>query len=136
MTISALKREAPSAREVPPCAVLVLRAAEQDVLVLLGEADMATSELLVEQVVRALPAPPRPVVVELSALTFCDLSGLDALHELAGAAADAEVPLTFRGASPELQWLHRTAVALEHASRRWTVELPGLDVVSVTGASC
>lgn len=136
MSNAALRRESPSTREVQADAVLVLRAAEQDVLVLLGEADLATSQLLVEQVVRALPSPPRPVVIELGALTFCDLSGLDALYELAGAAAAAEVQLTFRGASPQLQWLHRTAVAPRHASRRWAVELHGLDVVSVTGASC
>ena len=52
-----------------------------------------------------------------------------------GRAELLQVPLTFRGASPQLQWLHRTAVAPDHASRRWTVDLHGLDV-SVTGVPC
>lgn len=82
MLNGAPRAESRSAGEVQAHVVLVRRAAasEQDVLVLLGEADMATARMLVEQAVRALPSAPRPVVVELSALTFCDLSGPDTLQ--------------------------------------------------------
>ena len=91
----------------PGIAVLALRAAEQDVLVVLGEADIATAQLLFDQLLQALPAPPRPVTVELGPLTFCDVSGSDALRDVARAAEVAGVALTFRGQSTPLQWLQR-----------------------------
>ena len=95
----------------PELEVFALRAAEQDVLVVVGEADTATATSLYDQLVRALPTPPRPVVVELGALTFCGLSGLDALRDVERCADAAGVPLSFRGQSAQLQWLQRFAPA-------------------------
>ena len=101
----------------PGLEVVVLRAAEQDVLVVVGEADTATAALLYEQLLRALPAPPRPVVVELGALVFCGLSGLDALRDVERSAVAAGVPLSFRGQSAQLLWLQRFVTELH--SCRW-----------------
>lgn len=91
----------------PGLALLALRADEQDVLVVLGEADIATADLLRRLVLRALPAPPRQVVLELGALAFCDVRGLDALRDIACAAECAGVGLTFRGGSEQLLWLQQ-----------------------------
>ncbi|GIF14770.1 STAS domain-containing protein [Actinoplanes teichomyceticus] len=45
-----------------------------------GELDLATADRVQEQVAAALAAgPPRRLVLDVSALTFCDSSGIDAL---------------------------------------------------------
>ena len=88
--------------------VMPMRAAEQHVLVVVGEADMHTAEQLRTQLIGALGAEPPSVLVELGALDFCDLQGLDALHDAARAAHNAGIALTFRGMSRQLSWLHRT----------------------------
>ena len=97
-------------------AVLQLRAEEQDVLVVVGEADLSTAQRLYDELVQSLPAPPRTAVVELGALGFCDLRGLDALRAAAAAARTAGVCLTFRGQSAQLSWLQRTCPAPAPAS--------------------
>lgn len=127
---------APSYEEpAPGLSVLVLRAAEQDVLVVLGEADVATAQQLIDQVLEALPTPPRPVIVDLGALTFCDLIGLDALRDVARAAETAGVALAFRNHRPQLRWLQRTVLA-SHCQR--SPRAPAsLDLSSsTTAASC
>ncbi len=86
--------------------VMALRAAEQHVLVVLGEADLHTAGQLRAELIDRLPVQPPSVVVELGALEFCDLSGLDALHAAARAAHEVGVTLSFRGMSPLLAWLH------------------------------
>ena len=100
-------------RDVPDfgLAVFALQAAEQDVLVVVGEADIATAQHLYDEVVQVLPTSPRPVVVELGALTFCGVAGVDALRDIARAAEVAGVALAFRGQSRQLQWLQRTVPA-------------------------
>lgn len=104
---------AEAVRDVPDLglAVFALQAAEQDVLVVVGEADIATAQHLYDEAVQALPTPPRAVVVELGALTFCDVAGVDALRDIARAAEVAGVALAFRGQSEQLQWLQRTLPA-------------------------
>ena len=77
-------------------AVLPRRAEDEDVLVVVGEADLSTAQLLYDELVQSLPAPPRTAVVELGALGFCDLRGLDALRAAAAAARTAGVCLTSR----------------------------------------
>lgn len=89
-------------------AVLTLRAAEQDVLVVVGEADMSTAPALHDRLVQLLAGQRRPVVVELGALVFCDLDGLAALRGAARVAEAAGCTLTFRGQSAQLRWLERT----------------------------
>lgn len=88
--------------------VMPLRAAEQHVLVVVGEADLHTAGQLRMQLIDMLQEQPPSVLVELGALEFCDLAGLDALHDAARAARDAGIVLTFRGMSVQLAWLHHT----------------------------
>lgn len=85
-----------------------LRTAEQRVLVVLGDADLATADQLRDQLTGALTGQPPSLLVELAGLDFCDLSGLDALHDAARQAHAAGIQLTFRGMSAQLGWLHRT----------------------------
>ena len=91
---------------LPALLGLVLRAAEQHVLVVVGEADLATAEQLRQHVITALAGQPPALLVELGALDFCDLTGLDALHDGARLAQAAGVPLHFRGMSRQLARLH------------------------------
>ncbi|MBW3640413.1 MAG: STAS domain-containing protein [Actinobacteria bacterium] len=88
--------------------VMALRAAEQHVLVVVGEADLHTAGQLRTALVDMLPVHPPSVLVELGALEFCDLAGLDALRDAARAAHNVGVALTFRGMSAQLAWLHHT----------------------------
>ena len=88
--------------------VMPMRAAEQHVLVVVGEADLHTAGQLRTQLIDVLQGQPPSVLVELGALEFCDLAGLEALHDAARAAHDAGIVLTFRGMSTQLAWLHRT----------------------------
>lgn len=77
-------------------------------MVVAGEADICTSEHLRTELLSGLRSPPAAVVVDVSALTFCDLSGLDALHAVSLFAIRAGIPLTFRGMSTVLTWLDCT----------------------------
>ena len=92
----------------PAVLVMALRAAEQHILVVVGEADMHTAGYLRTQLIDLLRSNPPSVVVELGGLDFCDLAGLDALHDAVRTAQDIGVALTFRGMSAQLAWLHRT----------------------------
>lgn len=94
-------------RPAPGLLVMRLRTAEQRVLVVLGDADLATADQLRDQLTGALTGQHPSVLVELAGLDFCDLSGLDALHDAARQAHAAGVELTFRGMSAQLGWLHR-----------------------------
>ena len=92
----------------PGLMVLPLRAAEQHVLVVIGEADLHTAESLRVQIVELLWSEPASVLVELGALEFCDLHGLSALYDVARAADEAGIVLSFRGMSAQLRWLAST----------------------------
>lgn len=93
---------------VPGLLVMRLRAAEQHVLVVVGQADLATAVQLRDDLTNALAEQPPSLLVDLAGLDFCDLSGLAALHDAARQAHAAGVQLTFRGMSAQLAWLHRT----------------------------
>ena len=93
---------------VPGLLVMRLRAAEQHVLVVVGQADLTTADQLRDDLTDALTGQPPSLLVDLAGLDFCDLSGLDALHDAARQAHAAGVQLTFRGMSAQLAWLHRT----------------------------
>lgn len=97
------RRDRPSALLVMP-----MRAAEQHVLVVVGEADLHTAAQLRSQLLEMIRAEPPSVLVELGALEFCDLHGLAALDDAARAARDAGIELSFRGMSAQLSWLHHT----------------------------
>lgn len=99
---------APGARHLPGLLVMHLRAAEQHVLVVVGEADLATAGQLLGHLIDALALQPPSLLVDLAGLDFCDLSGLDALHDATRQAEADGVPMTFRGMPPQLALLHRT----------------------------
>lgn len=98
----------PGLRWLPGLLVMPLRAAEQHVLGVVGEADSGTADQLRDHLAAALSGRPPSLVVDLAGLDFCDLSGLDALHDGLRLAEAASVPLTFRGMPAQLTWLHRT----------------------------
>lgn len=78
------------------------------VVLVAGEADLSTYELLRDQLVSVSAGGPTAVIVDVSGLSFCDLSGLDALLEAACISSGAGVPMTFQGMSPRLSWLFAT----------------------------
>lgn len=87
--------------------VLAVRAGTQHVLVVSGEADVFNANQLRDDIVGRFSVQPASLIVDLTALTFCDLHGLDALQAAARAAAEAGIDLAFRGASPRLSWMDR-----------------------------
>ncbi len=78
------------------------------VLVVTGEADGLTAPLLRQDLIAALNHGPERVIVDVTELTFCNLQGLDALHEAIEVIQQAGVPVTLRGMSRLLAWLHTT----------------------------
>ncbi|MFE9139483.1 STAS domain-containing protein [Streptomyces sp. NPDC007355] len=72
---------------------------------LTGELDLATAPLLLQAAATALSTRPRHLYLDLSGLTFCDHTGLRALHRLTHQAHDAHVTLRLTGLHPRL---HRT----------------------------
>jgi anti-anti-sigma factor len=65
-----------------------------------GELDIATAELAVSYVKDVISRHREPVIVDLSALSFCDAGGLAALVRMAGYAE--QMGCTFRISSPSL----------------------------------
>lgn len=74
-------------------------------LVVAGEADLSNAAELRDLLVEASRGGSTDTVVDLADLSFCDLSGLDALRQGAQAAGRDGVVMTFRGMSPQLRWL-------------------------------
>lgn len=85
--------------------VVAVLAAGHEVVVVVGEADLHTADQLRHQLVELLPAGPCALLVDVGALCFCDLSGLDALRDVEQVARDRGVSVTYRGVSPRLAWL-------------------------------
>jgi anti-sigma B factor antagonist len=81
----------------------------QDVVVVVsGEADLATAALLRDELVGALSRGPRSLVLDAVDLTFCDLRGLDALTDAVHEAEDEGVVVTLHP-STQLSWLMAAA---------------------------
>ncbi|MFE5548859.1 STAS domain-containing protein [Streptomyces sp. NPDC056534] len=72
---------------------------------LTGELDLATVPLLQQAATTALNTHPRSLRLDLTGLTFCDHTGLCALHQLTHQAHTAHVHLRLTGIHPRL---HRT----------------------------
>jgi anti-anti-sigma factor len=70
------------------------------VVTVTGEVDISTAGLLRDQLADVLATQPGAVLVDVTRLDFCDLSGLDALVEAASAAASAGLELTLQGSWP------------------------------------
>ncbi|MEU1282598.1 STAS domain-containing protein [Streptomyces sp. NPDC005805] len=70
-----------------------------------GELDLATAPLFEQATTAALNTHPRHLRLDLTELTFCDQTGLRALHRLARQAHAAHVTLHLTGTHPRM---HRT----------------------------
>ncbi|MFE9139630.1 STAS domain-containing protein [Streptomyces sp. NPDC007355] len=80
---------------------------------LAGELDLATAPLVHRAVTAALAGHPRTLCLDLAGLTFCDGTGLRALHRLTRQARTARVSLHLTGLNPRL---YRTPGLLTAAS--------------------
>ncbi|MDX2565410.1 STAS domain-containing protein [Streptomyces sp. TX20-6-3] len=72
---------------------------------LTGELDLATAPLLQAAAATAFSTRPRHLHLDLTDLTFCDHTGLRALHQLTHQAHQAHIHLHLTGTHPRL---HRT----------------------------
>lgn len=74
---------------------------------LMGTLDGYTSRELVPQVRLPLrEGSYAAAVLDVQGVEFCDLAGLDALHAAVRVAGTMDVPMTLRGASRTISWLH------------------------------
>lgn len=71
-------------------------------LTLTGELDAATAPLLETALSRALAHHPHCLELDLSALVFCDVAGLRALHHARHAARAQHTALHLTGLHPRL----------------------------------
>ena len=67
-----------------------------------GELDFATAEMAVRYVSRVIDSHHGPVIVDLTALGFCDAQGLSALVRMAGYAERADRPFRLVSPSPSV----------------------------------
>ena len=67
-----------------------------------GELDFATAEMAVRYVSRVIDCHHGPVIVDLTALGFCDAQGLSALVRMAGYAERAGRPFRLVSPSPSV----------------------------------
>jgi anti-anti-sigma factor len=67
-----------------------------------GELDFATAEMAVRYVSRVIASHQGPVIVDLTALSFCDAQGLSALVRMAGYAERAGRPFRLVSPSPSV----------------------------------
>ena len=107
--------------------LIPMRSEREHVLVVVGEADMQTAPAPRATIIGMLKARPPVLLVELAALDFCDLYGLDALHDATRTAAAIGVSLTLHGMSPQLTWLlaaYPAAGPMESPVPTLAVDLP------------
>lgn len=93
------------------------------VVVVGGYADLHTAPELRAQLLSTLVHKRDGLVLDLHDLEFCDLHGLDALHDVVEAAERTGTSVTFRGTSPWLAWL-QAAFPRGPTSRRSTEPCP------------
>ncbi|WP_246577199.1 STAS domain-containing protein [Actinospica durhamensis] len=93
--------------------VRIDRSARQTVVRLIGELDLATCEHM-RQAVADDALWDAPVVFDLSALKFCDSSGLRELLDLHRRAAARETPLRLAGVSAEVNRVFELTGALQY----------------------
>lgn len=71
-----------------------------------GEADVDTIDRLRAELISGLDEGVQEVVVDVSALSFCDLAGSDVLHDFVEEAAARAISADVRGMSPLLAIIH------------------------------
>ncbi|MFD5110586.1 STAS domain-containing protein [Streptomyces cinereoruber] len=70
---------------------------------LAGELDLATTPLLQAAAATAMSTRPRRLDLDLTDLTFCDQTGLRALHQLTHQAHTAHIHLHLTGTHPRIR---------------------------------
>jgi anti-sigma B factor antagonist len=83
-----------------------------------GELDIATAEPAVRYVSQVIGRHRRPVIVDLTALRFCDARGLSGLLRMAGDAQQAGCPFRLASPSPSLVKIMRIT-GLDHRFPEW-----------------
>lgn len=83
-----------------------------------GELDIATAEPAVRYVRQVIGRHRRPVIVDLTALRFCDARGLSGLLRMAGDAEQAGCPFRLASPSPSLVKIMRIT-GLDHRFPEW-----------------
>ena len=86
-----------------------VRSGDQVVVVLGGELDIVSAEMAVSYVRDVIDRCPGPVVVDLTALTFCDAQGLGALLRIAGYAERSGCEFRLAPPRPSLVKIMRIA---------------------------
>ena len=79
-----------------------IRPTGEAVVGLTGDLDIATAELAVSYVTDIIGRHRKPLIVDLSALDFCDAKGLAALVRMAGFAEQKDRPFRLAFPSPAL----------------------------------
>ena len=78
-------------------------------VVVVGDADLASSKVLREALLAAVSAAAgRRLILDVFGLRFCDLLGMDALRDGLAAARATGLHWTLQGVSSRLQWLFAT----------------------------
>lgn len=70
-----------------------------------GEVDLSTLDILVDALEQVGAGAPRPILVDVSAMTFCDATGLATFMEHTARASDRGVDLGMVRLSPRLATL-------------------------------
>lgn len=78
------------------------------VVVVAGDADLATAPRLQDQVIRSFGYRARSLVLDLTDLAFCDQDGVDALGRAVQVAEERGVAVSMRGQSPHVALMLRT----------------------------
>ena len=96
---------------VPPGDLVVMHFLDgsRAVVVVAGDADLATSSRLQAQVIGSLGCRARSLLLDLSDLARCDQHGLDALSRAVRAAEERGVAVSLRGQSPQLSQMLETS---------------------------
>jgi anti-sigma B factor antagonist len=109
---------AAGARRLPTLDITTTTAGGTAVVTAAGEIDTAVSGALRDQLVTAMEARPDVLVVDLSAVPFCDSSGLSVLIDVRGRATEAGIPFRIvtqqRGLLRPIGLLHLDSVLEIH----------------------
>jgi len=98
-----------------------IRHTGEAVVELTGDLDIATAELAVSYVTDIIGRHRKPLIVDLSALDFCDAKGLAALVRMAGYAEQKDLPFQLASPRPSLVKIMR----ITGLDRRFTTaEIP------------
>lgn len=87
--------------------LLSRRASDQTIIAIHGELDIATTAALRQRILTILASTAGPVIIDLSAVSFCDASGLALLVGTQRRAGLHGVPLTLAAPRPNVAKLLR-----------------------------